>query len=62
MLTSGVEIASGAICSSASASQAVIDTLNDDVATGDILELHLKAIPSASAPKGVTAQLGFSLP
>jgi len=62
MLTSGVEIASGAICSSASASQAVIDATNDDVATGDILELHLKVIPSASAPKGVTAQLGFSLP
>lgn len=62
MLTSAVEVDSGAVCSSASASQALIDTTNDDVATGDIIELHVKVIPSASAPKGITGQLGFSLP
>jgi len=62
MLSSHCEISSGSICSTQSASQALINGAADDVADGDLLRVDLKVIPSASAPKGLAMTYGFSLP
>ena len=62
MLSSHIEISSAALNSTASASQALIDTAKDDVATGDLLLVNVDVVPSASAPKGLAVTLGFSLP
>jgi len=62
MLSSHVEIDSGVMASTNSASQYVINAALDDVVTGDLLRVDVTVIPSASAPKGLAATLGFSLP
>ena len=61
MLTTEVTIDSGEMDSSTAAAAAVIDTANDDVATGDQLRFDVDAVPT-TAPKGLLVELVFRVP
>lgn len=61
MLTTKITIDSGETDSSTAATAAVIDTANDDVATGDRLRIDVDAV-STTAAKGLLVELQFRLP
>lgn len=61
MLTTKITIDSGETDSSTAATAAVIDTANDDVATGDQIRIDVDAI-STTAPKGLLVELQFRKP
>lgn len=61
MLTTKITIDSGETDSSTAATAAVIDTSNDDVATGDRLRIDVDAV-STTPPKGLLVELTFQLP
>lgn len=61
MLTTKITIDSGETDSSTAATAAVIDTANDDVATGDSIRIDVDAV-SSTAPKGLYVELNFQLP
>jgi multidrug efflux pump subunit AcrA (membrane-fusion protein) len=61
MLSTKITIDSGETDSSTAASAAVIDTNNDDVATGDRIRIDVDAV-STTAPKGLLVELTFQLP
>ena len=61
MLSTKVTIDSGETDSSTAATPAVIDTTNDDVATGDVLVVDVDAV-STTAPQGLLVELTFELP
>ena len=46
---------------STAATPAVIDTANDDVATGDKISIDVDAVSSGTAPKGLYVELIFQL-
>jgi hypothetical protein len=61
MLSTVVSIDSGETSSTTAATAAVINTANDDVATGQILRFDVTAINSTPA-KGLIVNLDFKLP
>ncbi|MGI9502948.1 MAG: hypothetical protein ACR2RE_07840, partial [Geminicoccaceae bacterium] len=61
MLSTVLTIDSAETDSSTAATPAVIDTANDDVATGDQLRFDVDAV-STTAPKGLIVELQFRLP
>lgn len=61
MLTTKITIDSAETDSSTAATAAVIDTANDDVATGDQIRVDVDAV-STTAPKGLFVELQFRLP
>lgn len=61
MLSTKITIDSAETDSSTAAAAAVIDTANDDVATGDQLRIDVDAV-STTAPKGLLVELQFRLP
>lgn len=61
MLTTKITIDSAETDSATAAAAAVIDTANDDVATGNILRIDVDAV-STTAPKGLLVELQFRLP
>lgn len=61
MLSTKLTIDSGETNSSTAATPAVIDTANDDVATGDVIEIDIDAV-STTAPQGLEVILYFQLP
>lgn len=61
MLSTKITIDSAETDSSTALTAAVIDTLNDDVATGDVLRIDVDAV-STSAPKGLLVEMQFRLP
>lgn len=60
MLTTKITIDSGETDSSTAAAPAVIDTANDDVATGDIIAIDVDAV-STTAAQGLFVELIFQL-
>lgn len=60
MLSTVITIDSGETDSSTAAAAAVIDTANDDVATGDQLRIDVDAV-STTAPKGLLIELQFQV-
>jgi hypothetical protein len=61
MLSTKMTIDSGEVDTSTAATPAVINTSNDDVATGDQIHVDVDAV-STTAAKGLGAELQFSLP
>jgi len=61
MLSTKLTIDSAETTSATAATAAVIDTANDDVATGDVIRIDVDAV-STTAPKGGFITLGFRLP
>ncbi len=61
MLSTKLTIDSGETDSGTAATAAVIDTSNDDVATGDIIRVDVDAV-STTAPKGLAVTLRFDAP
>lgn len=61
MLSTKITIDTTETDSSTAATPAVIDTSNDDVATGDIIAIDIDAVHSTPA-KGLVVQLRFELP
>lgn len=61
MLTTKLTIDSTETDSSTAATAAVIDTANDDVATGDIIAIDIDAVQTTAA-KGLVVQMRFELP
>lgn len=61
MLTTKITIDSGETDSSTAATPAVIDTNNDDVATGDQIRIDVDAVHTTAA-KGLLVELQFRLP
>lgn len=61
MLSTKITIDSGETDTSTAATAAVIDTANDDVATGDVLAIDVDAV-SSTPSKGLYVELTFSLP
>lgn len=61
MLTTKMTIDSGETSTATAATPAVIDTANDDVATGDVIRIDVDAV-STTAPKGLSVSLVFRLP
>lgn len=61
MLTTKLTIDSGETDSSTAATAAVIDTGNDDVATGDIIAIDVDAVSTTPA-QGLVVELRFELP
>lgn len=61
MLTTKITIDSTETDSSTAATPAVIDTNNDDVATGDLIRIDVDAV-STTKPKGLIVTLEFRLP
>lgn len=61
MLTTKITIDSTETDSSTAATAAVIDTANDDVATGDIIAIDIDAV-ATTAPKGLVVSMRFALP
>lgn len=61
MLTTRINIDSGGTSSKAASTQAVIDTGNDDVATGDVIRIDVDAIHTTPA-LGLVVYLFFQLP
>lgn len=61
MLTTKLTIDSGETDTSTAATAAVIDTANDDVATGDQIRIDVDAV-STTAAKGLIVELTFQLP
>lgn len=61
MLTTKITIDSGETSSRTAATAPVIDTNNDDVATGDIIQIDVDAVSTTKA-KGLHIQLRFGLP
>lgn len=61
MLSTKMTIDSGETSTSTAATAAVINTANDDIATGDTLRIDIDAV-STTAPKGLIVTLGFQLP
>lgn len=61
MLTTKITIDTGETDSSTAATAAVIDTANDDVATGDRIRIDVDAV-STTPPKGLLVELTFQLP
>ena len=61
MLSTVVSIDSGETSSTTAATAAVINTANDDVATGQILRFDVTAIHTTPA-KGLFVNLDFKLP
>lgn len=61
MLSTKITIDSGETDSSTAATPAVIDTANDDVATGDQIRIDVDAV-STTAPKGLLVELIWQLP
>jgi len=61
MLTTKITIDSGETDSATAATAAVIDTGNDDVATGDIIRIDVDAV-STTEPLGLLVELTFQLP
>ena len=62
MLSTKITIDSGETDSSTAATPAVIDTNNDDVATGDQIRIDVDAVHSGTAAKGLLVELQFRLP
>lgn len=60
MLTTKLTIDNGETDSSTAATAAVIDTANDDVATGDLIRIDVDA--AGSGVKGLIVELQFRLP
>lgn len=61
MLSTKLTIDSGGTSSGTAVTPAVIDTNNDDVATGDVLRLDIDAV-STTAPKGLFLIMEFDTP
>jgi hypothetical protein len=61
MLTTKLTIDSTETDTSTAAAAAVIDTANDDVATGDRIAIDIDAI-STTAAKGLLVEMKFELP
>lgn len=61
MLTTKLTIDSTETDTSTAATAAVIDTNNDDVATGDVIAIDIDAV-STTAAKGLLVQMRFELP
>lgn len=61
MLTTRINIDSGGTSSKAASTQAVIDTSNDDVATGDVIRIDVDAVHTTPA-LGLVVYLFFQLP
>jgi hypothetical protein len=61
MLSTVITIDSGETDTSTAAAAAVIDTANDDVATGDRIRIDIDAVSSTPA-KGLYCELIFQLP
>ena len=49
-------------CAFTSATKGTVNTANDDMAVGDILELDVPSISSGTAPTGLTITIRFELP
>jgi hypothetical protein len=62
MLSTKITIDSGEATSYTAATPPVINTSNDDVATGDQLRFDIDAIHSGTAANGLNIILGFQLP
>jgi hypothetical protein len=62
MLTTKITIDTGEPDSSTAATPAVIDTSNDDVATGDQIRIDVDQVHSGTAAKGLLVELQFQLP
>lgn len=62
MLSTRITIDSGEATSYTAATPPVIDTANDDVATGDQLRFDIDTIHAGTAANGTTVILGFQLP
>lgn len=62
MLTTKLTIDEDETDSSTALTAAVIDTANDDVATGDQIRIDVDAVTSSTAPKGLYVELTFQLP
>lgn len=62
MLTSKIRIDEDETDTLTSANAAVIDTTNDDVATGDKLRFDVDALVTGTAPKGLYIELTFGAP
>lgn len=62
MLSTKLTIDEDEFNSSTAAAAAVIDTSNDDVATGDRLRIDLDDVPSTTGGTGLVATLGFQKP
>ena len=61
MLSTGITIDDTETDSSTAGTPAVIDTNNDDVATADVLQIHVTDIGDAST-RGLEIRMGFRLP
>lgn len=62
MLTTKITIDTTETDSSTAATPAVINTAEDDVATGDIVAIDVDAVHSGTVAKGLLVQLRFELP
>ncbi len=62
MLSTKLTIDEDETSSATAATAAVIDTSNDDVATGDMLRVDVDALVSGTAPQGLFVVLEFRLP
>lgn len=61
MLSTGITIDDNETDSKDASTPPVIDTGNDDVATGDVLQIHVTDIGSATT-RGCEVRMGFRLP
>lgn len=61
MLSTGITIDDTELDSATAATPPVIDTGNDDVATGDVLQIHVTDIGDG-AVRGLEVRMGFRLP
>ena len=61
MLSTKLTIDSGETSSATAATAAVVNTSNDDVATGDLIYVDVDAV-STTAPQGLTVVLVFEEP
>lgn len=62
MLSTKLTIDEDETDSSTAAAAAVIDTTNDDVATGDQIRIDVDAVPTTTGGNGLVIDLQFSLP
>jgi hypothetical protein len=62
MLTTPITIDAGEKTSATAATAAVIDTANDDVATGDDIRIDIDQVGSTTAGNGLTVLLTFTQP
>lgn len=62
MLSVSMAIEQGETSTRTSATPGTIDTIHDDVATGDVLRIDVDAVTTATAPKGLIVEMVFQLP